>query len=163
MSRHVYVYQVAFVCQGWCFCPWSSMCMSVSIIKLSLALFAHCFACQGDCGVTGCYQPEFPFLMHATALKSLFSLPLRDCCRSVPFYSSLACFVRVPIHRLWTFLLCQSRLPASSTCVYLDAWGSHTCNLLWKHAWVCAQGCTHVSECPKLPHVSMPPTAQTYS
>lgn len=58
-------------------------------------------------------------------------MPLRGCFHSVPFYSFLACFVRVSIHRLWTFLLCRGRACASSTCIYLDAWVSHTCRMLY--------------------------------
>lgn len=105
MGRHVYVHQVLFVCPGYVRCgvfafdPERSMCMSVSIIKLRLALFAHRVACQGDCGVTGCYQAahSFPLLMHAAEplLTVAGALMLLQGCFSLCsflFFSSPLCW-----------------------------------------------------------------------
>lgn len=157
------------------FDPEWSLCMSVSMIKLSLCsvcsplrlsrwLWCHRLLPTRLYDCTRFPPPD--------ALKSLFSpmrsalTPLRGCfpSRSFLFFSGLLCFP-VPIHRLWTFLLCQSL-------IYLRIFGCTSEPHVWSSVetcyrgmlpGVCAQGCSNVSKCTNLKHVSMPPTARMYS
>lgn len=69
------------------FDPEWSACASVSIIKLSPALFAHRLACQGDCRVTGCYRTLTPQATHT------HTPPPPDA--STPRHQ------RAPSHRFW--------------------------------------------------------------